>query len=119
MAKTKGVDEQVQDGAQDEKPASKNVSLAAGIKECSTLLVDVPDALDFSVKKDENERHYQSFDNQSTEAAEVREKIAKILRAVYDGGMYSYRQFSEPLRVESIAIMGLLDEEFREQNNLA
>lgn len=110
--------EQAQEEVQEEAQAPEHLSLEDGVRECSALLVDAPDALDFSVKRTEAGRHYQSFDNQSEEADAVRKKIAKILREVYDGGMYSYGQFATPLRVEGISIMALLDEEFREQNGL-
>lgn len=100
-------------------PAKKGpVSFDEGMSECSSLLSKIPDALDFSVKKNDAGRHYYSFDNPSEAAQTVRGKITVILKEIYDNGAYSYGQFARPLRVEGVSIQALLDEEFKEQNNL-
>lgn len=97
---------------------SKPVSFEEGVRQCSGHLVKVPNALDFSVKKTEAGRHYYSFDNDSSEAVDVREQVTSILKEVYNNGMYSYGQFATALRVDGQSIQALLDEDFREQNNL-
>ena len=96
----------------------ESITFEDGLRECSNLLVQAPNALDFGVKRTENGRHFYSFDNVTDEAKSVREKVTKILDEVYQNGAYSYHQFAEPLRVNSQSIQALLDEDFRTENNL-
>lgn len=116
MADNTQVDKPIETPEKEQKKAVPSLNQA--IAECSAKLVDVPDALDFSVKKTEGGRHFYSFDNVSPEASRARSSIARTLKEVYDNGAYSYGQFSAKLRVPGLSIQAILDEEFIEQNNI-
>lgn len=96
----------------------KKVNMNDAIAQCSTLLVQVPDAMDFKVQRTETGRHYYAFDNVTPQASDVRDQIRSILKEVYDSGAYSYGMFATKLRVDGLSIQAILDDEFIEQNNL-
>ncbi len=100
------------------RPINIKESFNNGIRDCAETLADVPDALDFGVHRTETDRHFYSFANTSGEAKAARNKIATELRRIYDNGAFSYRDFAERLRVPSLSIQAILDEEFIEANNL-
>lgn len=107
------------DKVEEVKEAKREVfTLATGISQCNEILGSIPDALDFGVQKDVNGNHFHAFTNNTNQAQKAREEIGLILREVYDNGAYSFGDFARRLRVESLSIQALLDEEFKENNNL-
>lgn len=107
--------------AEEAKPKTKEVkkyTLLEGAQESTMLLSEVPDALEFSVKKPDGGAHFYSFDNATPEATKVRKQIKAIMKNVYDNGAFSLGQFAEKLRVSTEAMQALLDEEFIENNRI-
>ena len=83
------------------------------------VLVSSPTALQISLEKEEG-RHTYKWVDRSLPAINARKKARKILKDAWAAGAFNYQQFADALRVDVLAIRGLIDEDMlREFPHLA
>lgn len=100
-------------------PEKQKATFNEVMGEVNMVLATAPEAMYFSVKKNADGAHYWSFDDATKEAQEVREQIREKLAELYQAGAFSHNDFARPLRVDKKAVQALIDDDFREENNIA
>jgi hypothetical protein len=87
------------------------------IKKVNELLVQAPNALDVVLVFEDGRNRYMYADN-STNAKKVRKEARDILSTAWQGGAYNYAMIASKLRVSTLAIQAVLDDEFKEKTGL-
>ncbi len=122
MAKTKKESTNIELSATLKAAKAKNMTFGEGIVKISGYLADVPDAVSIGIiarpNTDGGSERVYAFLNTSPAAKEVREKVAEVLKEVYQNGAYNVVQFATALRIDEKAVQGLIDEEFIERQGL-
>jgi hypothetical protein len=87
------------------------------IKKVNELLVQAPNALDVVLVFKDGKNKYMYADN-SINAKKVRKEAKDILSTAWQSGAYNYSTIASKLRVSTLAIQAVLDDEFREKTGL-
>ena len=87
------------------------------IKKVNELLVQSPNALDVVLVFKDGKNKYMYADN-SINAKKVRKEARKILSTAWQSGAYNYSMIANKLRVSTLAIQAVLDDEFKEKTGL-
>jgi len=82
------------------------------ITEISAMLVKAPRALTLGKFMTAEGKHYYNFTDTTKSAISLREKVRKILTLMWGGGAYNYQQIADALRIETLDVQGLIDEQF-------
>lgn len=95
----------------DNKKREEKLTLEKAISQAASLMVENPRVLNISLKKIEG-KHTYNWEENDTKSKETRKQIKEILQKLWQSGSYNYQQIAEKLRVDVLAVQGLLDEDF-------
>ena len=90
-----------------------NATFVEAIQKANIVLLTTPEAIELST--DHNEVRWSTM---SAPAKKARVEIRKILNDLWQSGAYNYDEIAKSLRVGSIIIQALIDEQYIEAKGL-
>lgn len=88
------------------------------ISNINRLLIKSAKPVQVNLYKNAGEAHFYQFADNSEQAKEIRKEVRKQLQDLWQSGAYNYQQFANALRLNTLDIQGLMDDEFRRKKNL-
>ena len=99
------------------KREAKKITFDGVIADASRLLSSAPFALEIENRVVDGRNQY-TWQDQSIKARGVRAKIRKMLKTLWQSGGFNYDQIATSLRVDSISVFAILDDEWREKHGI-
>jgi hypothetical protein len=91
----------------------------AGPKEALMKIYEMtignPSALVTELFSEPGQSSYYDYVDKSSEAVKIRKEAKKMLADIWGGGCYNYQQLADALRVSTLSIQGLIDQDFIEE----
>lgn len=88
------------------------------ISNINRLLIKNARPVQVQLLKNAGDSHFYQFADNTDQAKETREAVREQLQSLWQSGAYNYQDLADALRLNTLDIQGLLDDEFRRKKNL-